>query len=136
MLAGTCGNCSQGRLARLLKMKKWLMVVRAPFLFLAVILAFLGASIAWYKARESAIAFNIGYALLAGFRTKKRPITSLFLLTNPSSCLLIRTDVVCLICSLTFRADRALCLGSLICKRGGCSAVSLNKLFIKQAQVR
>jgi 1,4-dihydroxy-2-naphthoate polyprenyltransferase len=43
-------------------MKKWLMVIRAPFLPLAIILAFLGASIAWYDG-----FFNLGYALLAGF---------------------------------------------------------------------
>ena len=43
-------------------MKKWLMVIRAPFLPLSVVLAFLGASIAWYDG-----AFHLGYALLAGF---------------------------------------------------------------------
>jgi 1,4-dihydroxy-2-naphthoate polyprenyltransferase len=43
-------------------MKKWLMVMRAPFLPLSVILAFLGAAIAWYEG-----FFHFGYALLAGF---------------------------------------------------------------------
>ncbi len=48
-------------------MKKWLLVIRAPFLLLAVVLAFLGASIAWYESREFGSAFNLGYAFLAGF---------------------------------------------------------------------
>ena len=47
-------------------MKKWLMVIRAPFLPLSVVLAFLGASIAWYGAKAFGGEFNIGYALLAG----------------------------------------------------------------------
>jgi len=42
-------------------MKKWLMVVRAPFLPLALILAFLGTAIAWYEG-----SFRLGFALLAG----------------------------------------------------------------------
>ena len=46
-------------------MKKWLLVIRAPFLLLAVVLGFLGASIAWYEAREFGGAFNLGYAWLA-----------------------------------------------------------------------
>jgi 1,4-dihydroxy-2-naphthoate octaprenyltransferase len=45
-----------------MKLKKWLMVIRAPFLPLAIILAFLGACIAWYDG-----SFHLGYALLAGF---------------------------------------------------------------------
>ncbi|MFC2010131.1 prenyltransferase [Chloroflexota bacterium] len=45
-------------------MKKWLMVIRAPFLPLSVVLAFLGACIAWYTPGG---AFHWGYALLAGF---------------------------------------------------------------------
>jgi len=45
--------------------KKWLLVIRAPFLLLAVVLGFLGASIAWYEAREFGGAFNLGYAWLA-----------------------------------------------------------------------
>ena len=43
-------------------MKKWLMVIRAPFLPLSVVLAFLGTCIAWYEG-----AFHLGYALLAFF---------------------------------------------------------------------
>ncbi len=43
-------------------MKKWLMVIRAPFLPLSVVLAFLGACIAWYDG-----AFHLGYAFIAGF---------------------------------------------------------------------
>jgi 1,4-dihydroxy-2-naphthoate octaprenyltransferase len=45
-----------------MKLKKWLMVIRAPFLPLAIVLAFLGACIAWYDG-----SFHFGYALLAGF---------------------------------------------------------------------
>ncbi len=50
-------------------MKRWLLVIRAPFLFLAVVLAFLGASIAWYQSGQpgSTFEFNLGYAFLAGF---------------------------------------------------------------------
>ncbi len=43
-------------------MKKWLLVIRAPFLPLSVVLAFLGACIAWYGG-----AFHLGWALLAFF---------------------------------------------------------------------
>ena len=43
-------------------MKKWLLVIRAPFLPLSVVLAFLGTCIAWYNG-----AFHLGYALLAFF---------------------------------------------------------------------
>jgi len=43
-------------------MKKWLMVIRAPFLFLVVALALLGTSIAWFEG-----AFHLGHALLAFF---------------------------------------------------------------------
>jgi len=43
-------------------MKKWLLVIRAPFLPLSVVLAFLGTCIAWYGD-----AFHLGYALLAFF---------------------------------------------------------------------
>jgi len=42
------------------------MVIRASFLPLSVVLAFLGASIAWYGAKAFGGEFNIGYALLAG----------------------------------------------------------------------
>ena len=41
-------------------MNKWLMVIRAPFLPLSVVLTFLGTCIAWYDG-----AFHLGYALLA-----------------------------------------------------------------------
>jgi len=44
-----------------------MMIVRAPFLLLALILGFLGASIAWYESREFGGNFNLGYAFLAGF---------------------------------------------------------------------
>ena len=43
-------------------MKKWLMVIRAPFLPLALILAFLGTAIAWYEG-----VFRLNFALLAAF---------------------------------------------------------------------
>ncbi len=43
-------------------MNKWLMVIRAPFLPLSVVLAFLGTCIAWYYGE-----FHLGHALLAGF---------------------------------------------------------------------
>ena len=36
------------------------MIIRAPFLPLSVVLAFLGACIAWYDG-----AFHLGYAVLA-----------------------------------------------------------------------
>ncbi len=45
-----------------MKLKKWLMVIRAPFLPLSVVLAFLGTCIAWYDG-----AFHLGHALLAFF---------------------------------------------------------------------
>jgi len=44
------------------KLKRWLLVIRAPFLPLSVVLAFLGTGIAWYDG-----AFHLGYALLAFF---------------------------------------------------------------------
>lgn len=43
-------------------MNRWMMIIRAPFLLLALVLAFLGAGIAWYENPDS---FHIGYALLA-----------------------------------------------------------------------
>ena len=43
-----------------MKLNKWLLVIRAPFLLLPVVLAFLGTCIAWYDG-----AFHLGYALLA-----------------------------------------------------------------------
>lgn len=49
-------------------MKKWLMVIRAPFLPLSVVLAFLGACIAWWYDEAFHLGeFNLGYAFLAGF---------------------------------------------------------------------
>lgn len=42
-------------------MKKWLMVIRAPFLLLSPMLAFMGTAVAWWYDD----AFNLGYALLA-----------------------------------------------------------------------
>ena len=41
-------------------MQKWLMIIRAPFLPLSVVVAFLGTCIAWYDGY-----FHLGYALLA-----------------------------------------------------------------------
>ena len=41
-------------------MKKWLLVIRSPFLILSVVLALLGTSIAWYDG-----FFHLGHALLA-----------------------------------------------------------------------
>lgn len=43
-------------------LKTWFLETRPQFLILSVILAFLGASIAWYDGQ-----FNLGHALLAGF---------------------------------------------------------------------
>jgi len=43
-------------------MKKWLLVIRAPFLVLPVVLAFLGTVVAWYDGY-----FHLGHALLAFF---------------------------------------------------------------------
>ncbi len=45
-------------------MKKWLPVIRPPFLFLSLALAFLGASITWYEYREYGSPFHTGYAFL------------------------------------------------------------------------
>lgn len=43
------------------------MIIRAPFLFLALILSILGAAIAWYESQVFGGDFNLGYAFLAGF---------------------------------------------------------------------
>jgi 1,4-dihydroxy-2-naphthoate octaprenyltransferase len=43
-------------------MNRWLMIIRAPFLPLSIVLAFFGAAIAWYDG-----SFHVWYALLAGF---------------------------------------------------------------------
>jgi 1,4-dihydroxy-2-naphthoate octaprenyltransferase len=49
-------------------LKKWLMVIRAPFLPLSVVLAILGACIAWwYDGAFHLGTFHLGYAFLAGF---------------------------------------------------------------------
>ncbi len=45
-----------------MSIKKWLLVIRAPFLPLSIVLAFLGACIAWYDG-----SFHWGNAILAGF---------------------------------------------------------------------
>ena len=45
-----------------MKIKRWLMVIRAPFLLLPIVLAFLGTCIAWYDG-----VFHLGHALLAFF---------------------------------------------------------------------
>lgn len=45
-----------------MKIKRWLLVIRAPFLPLSVVLAFLGTCIAWHDG-----ALHLGYALLAFF---------------------------------------------------------------------
>ena len=51
-----------------MKLKKWLMVIRAPFLPLSVVLAFLGACIAWWYDNTFNLGlFNLGYAFIAGF---------------------------------------------------------------------
>ena len=50
-----------------LKLKIWFLETRPQFLLLSVVLAFLGASIAWYDSREFGSSFNLGYAFLAGF---------------------------------------------------------------------
>jgi len=46
-------------------MKKWLMVIRVPFLALTLVLALLGAALAWYQTRLVGTDFNFGYAVLA-----------------------------------------------------------------------
>ena len=45
-----------------MKLQKWLLVIRSPFLVLSVVLAFLGNCIAWYDG-----IFHLGDALLAFF---------------------------------------------------------------------
>jgi len=49
-----------------MKLKSIMMVSRAPFLLLAVVLGFLGAALAWYEHQEYGSTFNLGYAFLAG----------------------------------------------------------------------
>jgi 1,4-dihydroxy-2-naphthoate octaprenyltransferase len=50
-----------------LKLKIWFLETRPQFLLLSVVLALLGASIAWYESKEFGSPFNLGYAFLAGF---------------------------------------------------------------------
>ena len=47
-------------------MKKWILLARGPFLILAIVLGFLGASVAWYDSQISNKLFNLNYAFLAG----------------------------------------------------------------------
>ena len=50
-----------------MKLKSLMMISRAPFLLLAVVLGFLGASLAWYEHQKfEDVSFNLGYAFLAG----------------------------------------------------------------------
>jgi 1,4-dihydroxy-2-naphthoate octaprenyltransferase len=49
-----------------MKLKVLLVAFRANFLTLAVVLGFLGASLAWYEHQEYGSDFNIWYAVLAG----------------------------------------------------------------------
>lgn len=49
-----------------MKFKGLMMVFRAPFLLLAVVLGFLGAALAWYEHQEYGSSFNLGHAFLAG----------------------------------------------------------------------
>jgi len=48
--------------------KAWLMETRPQFLILSVVLAFLGAAVAWYESTKSSAVFNfsLGFAFLAG----------------------------------------------------------------------
>ena len=48
-------------------LKVWFLETRPQFLLLSVVLAFLGASIAWYESKEFGSPFSLGYAFLAGF---------------------------------------------------------------------
>ena len=50
-----------------MKLKIWFLETRPQFLLLSVVLALLGASIAWYESKEVGSPFNLGYAFLAGF---------------------------------------------------------------------
>ena len=49
-----------------MKLKSLMMIFRAPFLLLAVVLGFLGAALAWYEHQEYGSTFSLGYAFLAG----------------------------------------------------------------------
>jgi 1,4-dihydroxy-2-naphthoate octaprenyltransferase len=48
------------------KIKSLMMISRAPFLLLAVVLGFLGASLAWYEHQEYGSNFSLAYGFLAG----------------------------------------------------------------------
>jgi len=48
-----------------MSVKTFLVAARGNFLLLAVVLGFLGGSLAWYEHREYGSSFNIWYALLA-----------------------------------------------------------------------
>ncbi len=48
-----------------MKLKIWFLETRPQFLLLSVVLAFLGASIAWYESKEFGGPFDMGYAWLA-----------------------------------------------------------------------
>lgn len=50
-----------------MKLKGIITIGRPAFLILAVILAILGAAVAWYEHQEYDGGFNLGYAFLAGF---------------------------------------------------------------------
>jgi 1,4-dihydroxy-2-naphthoate octaprenyltransferase len=64
MLERACRDRAQGKI----ELKKWLMVIRAPFLPLSVVLAFLGACVAWwYDDAFHLGTFHLGYVFLAGF---------------------------------------------------------------------
>jgi len=49
-----------------MKLKNLMVTVRANFLLLAVVLGFLGASLAWYEHQKYLSSFSLGYAFLAG----------------------------------------------------------------------
>jgi 1,4-dihydroxy-2-naphthoate octaprenyltransferase len=49
-----------------MKLHALMLVSRAPFLLLAVVLGFLGAALAWYEHQEYGSTFSLGYAFLAG----------------------------------------------------------------------
>ena len=50
-----------------MKLKNLMVVVRANFLLLTVVLGFLGTSLAWYEHQQFRGNFSLGFAFLAGF---------------------------------------------------------------------
>jgi 1,4-dihydroxy-2-naphthoate octaprenyltransferase len=50
-----------------MKLKNLMVVVRANFLLLTVVLGFLGTSLAWYEHQQFGGDFSLGFAFLAGF---------------------------------------------------------------------